>query len=696
MKKLIILFLFPALLNAQTTYYFSQSEGDDSNNGTSELTPWHSMRKYRSATFQAGDTIRFKRGDTWVVNHSDSVLRMERSGTEGNYTRYTAYGDEKDPKPIFTARRPIPGWDVEGNWTETALGSNEWYTAIYTSPTSWRHQRLWISGTEVMKGPGVTNTNTGTEVSAAYPWNWDNDNALLYVYSVGNPATEFTNLETFGYGWVARIFNASWVWVDSLDIQGGYQPFNILHAHNIVIEYCNIGRYSALDGMRVNDNSTQSSTNGIIRYCTFDTGVPTDSALYYKDHYVRPTEDGLTLRAYTQGWEVHDNSFINWSHIGVSMGSRDYTRPIINNRIYNNFITAPDLSYARAFGMSGDGANPGYNTGNEFFNNYIYQTATKSQISGDGYKIYNNIIDGVSGYYVRTSSSPYISWRVGAGLSLEGIGYGKPWNNEIYNNIFMNCEGPGLSLWRKTLASGEETAHGNIIRNNIFIDNGKGASDYQFEIQNDPNNPTGSNTIENNLFFAVGVTNIIHNQKLSTPAISVTTFNALVEGDYGGYPVDVVNDNIQDDPDMVDPPNDYSLSLGSPAIGAGYPLTLSGADYAGNAWADPPSIGAFEYDATPPANYTLTITIVGTGTVEINGTPYTTPLTFALDEVVNLEAIAAVDWQFNGWTGDLISTSAEEDIIMNGNKSITATFTLPPAEGSIILHDLGLNEIILF
>jgi len=58
--------------------------------------------------------------------------------------------------------------------------------------------------------------------------------------------------------------------------------------------------------------------------------------------------------------------------------------------------------------------------------------------------------------------------------------------------------------------------------------------------------------------------------------------------------------------------SDYTLQAGSPAIGAGIGVGLT-TDYAGNAWASTPSIGAYEYDADPPTPTDL-------ATVETNTT----------------------------------------------------------------------------
>jgi hypothetical protein len=58
--------------------------------------------------------------------------------------------------------------------------------------------------------------------------------------------------------------------------------------------------------------------------------------------------------------------------------------------------------------------------------------------------------------------------------------------------------------------------------------------------------------------------------------------------------------NINGDPLFVGgSPYDFNLQAGSPAITAGIGVGLT-TDYAGNAWATTPSIGAYEYDSDPP------------------------------------------------------------------------------------------------
>ncbi|MCX6667880.1 MAG: polymorphic toxin-type HINT domain-containing protein [Euryarchaeota archaeon] len=76
----------------------------------------------------------------------------------------------------------------------------------------------------------------------------------------------------------------------------------------------------------------------------------------------------------------------------------------------------------------------------------------------------------------------------------------------------------------------------------------------------------------------------------------------------------------------------------------------------------------------PPVYYRLTINIVGSGTV----TPASGGSYLAGTDV-SVEATPAPGWQFKVWSGDLSGTDNKTKIMMNSNKSITATFTeLPP------------------
>lgn len=79
-----ILFLFSKAFAAN---YYVSNAGSDSNNGTNEATPWQTVSKVNGFTFSAGDTIYFKRGNTW----------NEKLIVPIGYINFDAYGSGANP-----------------------------------------------------------------------------------------------------------------------------------------------------------------------------------------------------------------------------------------------------------------------------------------------------------------------------------------------------------------------------------------------------------------------------------------------------------------------------------------------------------------------------------------------------------------------------------------------------------------------
>ncbi len=72
-----------------------------------------------------------------------------------------------------------------------------------------------------------------------------------------------------------------------------------------------------------------------------------------------------------------------------------------------------------------------------------------------------------------------------------------------------------------------------------------------------------------------------------------------------------------------------------------------------------------------PLAYTLDIRVVGNGSV----TRAPLQATYAYTDVVALNAVAGIGWSFSSWSGDLSSSSASENVTIDGNLVITGTFT---------------------
>lgn len=77
-------------------YYIDSESGNDTNEGTSEDTPWKTLQKIEKTQLYPGDTVRFKRGASFT-----GPLYITNSGDDQNYITFSDYGDEQFA-PAFT------------------------------------------------------------------------------------------------------------------------------------------------------------------------------------------------------------------------------------------------------------------------------------------------------------------------------------------------------------------------------------------------------------------------------------------------------------------------------------------------------------------------------------------------------------------------------------------------------------------
>jgi uncharacterized repeat protein (TIGR02543 family) len=76
-----------------------------------------------------------------------------------------------------------------------------------------------------------------------------------------------------------------------------------------------------------------------------------------------------------------------------------------------------------------------------------------------------------------------------------------------------------------------------------------------------------------------------------------------------------------------------------------------------------------------PQEHSLTINIIGEGSVEVDGNKYTESVKILEGTQVAVKAIPAENYVFGGWSGGHTASETEINITMDGDISITATFT---------------------
>jgi len=142
------------------TYYVSNT-GSDTNNGTSQTTPWATADKVNNTQFQPGDSILFERNGEW----RDHIYPIS-SGTAGNPITFADYGTGS--KPIFW------GSDVLKNANFVSQGGG-----VYTYQIATEVDAVLCNG--VFVAPDV-----GSGQTWACPWS----NGTLTVTLPSDPLTD--------------------------------------------------------------------------------------------------------------------------------------------------------------------------------------------------------------------------------------------------------------------------------------------------------------------------------------------------------------------------------------------------------------------------------------------------------------------------------------------------------------------------
>jgi hypothetical protein len=310
-------------------------------------------------------------------------------------------------------------------------------------------------------------------------------------------------------GSALAINNSSYVTIEHLDLRGGEQSLWIYNSSDFVVANSVIGAAAHMFGIRVN-----SSQYGIIKNNNVDSEMTTYKQIPKdKGGFLL---DGIFLVNYANFNVVNDNYLKDWGHNGISINSSH------NNTIYNNLIEGPNSSYMRGFGIE-KASND-----NKFYQNRIQNTTIRSQLGGGKYNaIYENIIDTVSG-----------AGKISQGIMLQGYS-GVVKFNKIYNNIIYNTESYGIYLWS---GNGGASVESNEISNNIIL-NGQPYAIYVATVG------AGilGNTYKRNTFFLPGSSDIVNYRG---KVISVSGFNKENNPN-----LDIIKDNIQCDPEFIDPIN---------------------------------------------------------------------------------------------------------------------------------------------
>jgi hypothetical protein len=548
MRYLFLLLLLPFLIASD--YYVDTTGGLDTNNGTTTGSAWKTFDKVSSSTFNPGDTISFKCGETFPLSISKYV-------TLNNVTNITFNSYGVGDKPKIQELMDIHG---AGEWTDN--GNNIWYKKV------WCGNRVILSGTEYY--PSKTNETGITSERRFYVKS--GNPTTLYVYSTQDPDTEYSSIQILQSSYIFRLINSTNINFNGLDLRGGmtstigiYGNSNTINIANSKISYWGthgIDVYGYINAntdrvhhVNITNNDIDSMMGAI---------YPTDG--YDSDDLL--VQDAIDLRQAASDCLISGNTFDGNPHDSVtleSFGATDYYG-VRNNTVEDNLITNTiNCAYSRGISISG---KDGYVTGNIVRRNYITGQNIRSQFGGNNNSIYCNIWTNGTTSPRLPSSSQHVH------LNAYGGTYAITCHDNLFAfNVLDNSYLTSMEVWGQ---NGYEN-YNNTVANNIFLNGNSTGNNVQIREFNQPF--TYGNLYKNNLVYSPASSNTI--------IVNATTYNITGANTVSGW-----TNNISSDPLLT---STYRLKPGSPAINAGVDVGVID-DYLGNRRQRPPSMGALEYE----------------------------------------------------------------------------------------------------
>jgi hypothetical protein len=248
---------------AEDTTYYVSVEGSDANDGLSTAKPWRTISKVNATTLHPGNTVKFRRGDTWREQ-----LTISGSGTSGKYINIGAYG---------TGRKPIiNGSDDRSGWADVYNGTNANIWGTVASAPLAEAAYVVINDTLYTR---VTNLADLTEANKYWIKTASTPDSI-FVWRVTDPDDAIAEVTTRTYGIYAS--QKAYLNISNIEVRGavyGVEFDGVVNSHSIV-ENCK-AKYNVLAGFRFADGYAYGT-------------MQNDSASYNGNNFLAWGYQGLT------------------------------------------------------------------------------------------------------------------------------------------------------------------------------------------------------------------------------------------------------------------------------------------------------------------------------------------------------------------------------------------------------------------
>ena len=408
-----------------TTYYVDATNGNDENTGTSIYNAWKKIAKVNYTHFMPGDSILFKRGETWR-----EMLVIQSSGSVANHIIIGAYGT--GDRPIIKGSNLVTVWTIHNE--------NIWKATLQTEPS---FNQVFFDGIRGNKQTLLVNLNNEKD------WYWSSN--TLYIYSVSNPEIAYENsgievsvrdqcikIDDRGYITIQDfhlsqgILTAIVVWdrrecsIKRILAEKSYNANIITGDGSVTISNCEVRFSDTGHGVYLSENTV----NSIIEYCHChhnriegiqinpeDAGDEKTYGIIIRYNNIHNNRNGMGLHA-TNESEIYGNILYNNSRAGISFYDHSGGPGFgcTNNTVYNNTILVPITNDRAACGISARR----YSTSNKYQNNIIYVLDPfMPNWYIDSNSNYGQIIDhncsfrvsGTNIGYVGGENKTWVEWR---------------------------------------------------------------------------------------------------------------------------------------------------------------------------------------------------------------------------------------------------------------------------------------------
>ncbi len=524
--------------SASNPTYYVKNGGDDGADGLSDSTAWATINKVNTSSFNPGDSVLFKAGDTWR-----ETLIVPSSGNSSAYITFGAYGDIPGGLPFLNGSSILSSWTNEGSnvWSNDCpvyddLGlflHDVHYTCVTTD--------LNTLFTQVDTLGSVTSASTYFIDDAVSP-------SRIYVYSTTNPlSTLQVSARMFG----GYIGGKTYVKIENIAFGCAAHTGLFLHA----------------------TTGTTFAGHNLVSHCEFS--YNRESGVYIDNGYSYNTVEYC-------GSEYNGNGYYIWSDDEVNCNT--------SNNIYSHNVSGSNIAYA-VTGAATDGHGFGIYNSTDNIIEYNESNADKYGINIDIAGHSNNIT--IRGNYIHDTQTASPAIQIG--------GEAASFTHNVYYNLIVNCADGSDGMPILILGS-TRTGTINIYNNTIYQDNSAGKSTWGIYAAKGTNLNIKNNILYNNqavpvliVIVSAGAGTVINNNLYWAPSLTYARFyqagyiNGIAAWQAAGYDANGVYDN----PDFTTDGSVFTLQVGSPAINTGTDVSLT-ADILGNPMNGNPDMGCYE------------------------------------------------------------------------------------------------------